>query len=129
VLRVVLRSTESLAEWDQIEQYVASVLLKVECYRTIERLRLMGQLSDEQVAGRFEALQQLLRHLELIELTPALLDRAAGSFFLPVKTLDAIHLATSLAWRQTAAPGGVFATHDRTLGLAARTLGFPVIGL
>ena len=44
-------------------------------------------------------------------------------------TLDAIHLASVLPWRERSRTDLGMATHDRTLGLAARSDGFRVIGL
>jgi prevent-host-death family protein len=44
-------------------------------------------------------------------------------------TLDAIHLATALLWRERSDADLLMATHDATLGLAARAVGFRVIGL
>jgi len=44
-------------------------------------------------------------------------------------TLDAIHLATALLWREQSAARLVMATHDAALGLAARSVGFRVVGL
>ncbi len=47
----------------------------------------------------------------------------------PLGTLDAIHLATALLWRETRDPDLLVATHDRALALAARGSGFRVIGI
>ena len=44
-------------------------------------------------------------------------------------TLDGIRLATALLWRERAGADLVMATHDAALGLAARAVGFRVIGL
>jgi hypothetical protein len=43
-------------------------------------------------------------------------------------TLDAIHLATALLWRENTGSDLVMATHDGSLALAARAAGFRVIG-
>jgi len=43
-------------------------------------------------------------------------------------TLDAIHLASALLWRETTAEDLVMATHDRALGLAALAHGLRVVG-
>jgi hypothetical protein len=44
---------------------------------------------------------------------------------MPVKTLDAIHLATALLWAEHAGEI-VFLTHDRQLATAARACGLAV---
>jgi hypothetical protein len=64
-----------------------------------------------------------------IAVARSVLDRAGSSFPLPVKTLDAIHLATALQLRERRYQELVFATHDRQQGRAAAALGFEVIGL
>ena len=46
-----------------------------------------------------------------------------------LRTLDAIHLATALAWREARHPGLIVATHDPQLALAARACGFEVVGV
>ena len=59
----------------------------------------------------------------------SILRRAGEPYPVALKTLDAVHLATALMWRDRRAPDLVFATHDRRLGRAAAALGFAVIGL
>jgi hypothetical protein len=44
-------------------------------------------------------------------------------------TLDAIHLATSLLWKETTATQITMATHDEALGLGAKAHGLSVVGL
>ena len=44
-------------------------------------------------------------------------------------TLDAIHLATALIWRDRLGPLPQLVTHDATLGAAARGFGFDVRGI
>jgi hypothetical protein len=59
----------------------------------------------------------------------SILRRAGDPYPVAIKSLDAIHLATALVWRDRRAPDLVFATHDRQLGRAAAPLGFEVFGL
>jgi hypothetical protein len=54
-------------------------------------------------------------------------EGALAPFPTLIKTLDAIHLATALAWtRQTEEPIVVL-THDRQFGIAASACGYPVV--
>ena len=57
------------------------------------------------------------------------MSRASDPLPVPLGTLDAIHLATALAWRERLDEGLIVATHDAALGLAARSYGFDVVGL
>ena len=43
-------------------------------------------------------------------------------------TLDAIHLATALLWKEMTPEELTMATHDPALAIAARVHGLPVIG-
>jgi predicted nucleic acid-binding protein len=129
VLRVVLNQPNQLGEWRRITTAVSSGLLEVECLRTIDRLRVSGQLDLEDAVVRREAVFRVLDSLILVELTPTVLHRAAPPMPAPLGTLDAIHLATADLWRE-ANPGELLvATHDRALALAARASGFQVAGV
>jgi hypothetical protein len=44
-------------------------------------------------------------------------------------TLDAIHLATALLWREGASTELVMATHDPALGTSSRAFGLRVVGV
>lgn len=129
VLRVVLGQPGQLAEWKRITTGVASGLIEVECLRTIDRLHVAGQLSAQVTAVRREAVYRVIEALELVELTSAVLHRAAQPMPAPMGTLDAIHLATADMWRESRQKEMVFATHDRALALGARASGFKVVGV
>ena len=129
VLRVVLGQPGRLAEWKSIVTGVASGLVEVECLRTLDRLRVAGNLSSDDIAVRREAVFHILEGLELVELTRAVLHRAAQPMPGPLGTLDAIHLATAEMWREAKGKELLVATHDRALALAARASGFRVAGV
>jgi uncharacterized protein len=129
LLRVVLGQTGQLREWKEIVTGVASGLIEVECLRTLDRLQLSGQLSAQVSATRREAVYRVIEALELVELTSAVLHRAAQPMPAPMGTLDAIHLATAEMWRESRGGELVMATHDRALALGARAVGFQVIGV
>ena len=129
VLRVVLGQSGSLREWKAVETGVASALLEVECVRTLDRLRLLEGIAEGAIARRREAVYRIVEALTVIEPTRPVLARAAQPLPVVLGTLDAIHLATALLWRERTDADLVMATHDAALGLAARAVGFRVIGL
>jgi len=129
VLRVVLGQPGRLAEWKSIVTGVASGLIEVECLRTLDRLHVAGNLLPDDVAVRREAVFRVLEGLELVELTRAVLHRAAQPMPGPLGTLDAIHLATAEMWREAKGKELLVATHDRALAMAARASGFRVAGV
>jgi predicted nucleic acid-binding protein len=128
LLRVVLAQPNSLKEWRQIERGVSSVLLRLECLRTVDRLRARVQLADSDVAETRSTLITLLDFIDLVELDRPILDRAAQPLPTELGTLDAIHLATALLWRETFSGDLVMATHDIALAIAARAQGFNIMG-
>ncbi len=128
VLRVVLGHRDRLREWSGIVTGVGSGLVEVECLRTLDRLRIGGSLTLEDAVLRREAVFRVLEGLELVELTGAVLHRAAQPMATPLGTLDAIHLATADMWREARGKDLILATHDKALALAARATGFRVLG-
>ncbi|MEX0691219.1 MAG: type II toxin-antitoxin system VapC family toxin [Gemmatimonadales bacterium] len=129
LLRLVLGEPEAWEGWTEVQRAVASGLTEVEVLRTLDRLARQGALTVDEVAERRAAALALLERIELIEVSPPILRRAAEPFPTPLGTLDAIHLATALAWREGREPDLTLATHDRALGAAARAFGFRVLGL
>jgi predicted nucleic acid-binding protein len=129
LLRVALGQPNALPDWRQIERGVSSALITTESLRTLDRVRLRAQLSDIEVARRRSTILALLDSLELVEIDSLVLERVAQPTPTEVGTLDAIHLASALLWRDAMGVDLVMATHDGALGLAARAHGFKVLGI
>lgn len=129
LLRVVLGQRNALKEWRTIERGIASALVEVECLRTVDRLRLAEGLEDAEVALRREAVFRLIEAIEVIEPTRPVLSRAAQPLPTALGTLDAIHLASALLWRERTGADLTMATHDAALGTAAKANGLRVVGL
>jgi len=127
LLRLVLGEPGRLAKWREVETAVSSALAEVEVVRTLDRLRVRAELTPEETADRRGTAYRLLEAVSLADVSTPILRRAADPFPTPLGTLDAIHLATALAWRD-ARREVVVATHDAQLALAARACGFEVIG-
>ena len=104
---------------------VSSELIVAELLRTLDRLRLAASTPDAELAQLREQAERNLAELDLVPIDRAVLRRAGGAFPMPVKTLDAIHLATALLWDEQAGDI-VFLTHDRQLATAARACGLTV---
>jgi predicted nucleic acid-binding protein len=128
VLRLVLGEPNKLAEWKRVRTAVASALTEVECLRTLDRLGRGGVLADTDVATRRAEVFRLLEGVEVVDIVRPILRRASEPFPTPLGTLDAIHLATALAWGDASKVDVVMATHDRALATGARSVGLKVIG-
>ncbi len=120
----LLGQKNRLQPWGGWSRAYTSVLTRVEFFRTMDRLRLQGDLHDEsrvEVSRRFGDLCSALYQVPLAD---SILTRAAESFPTVVASLDALHLASALAV-QTAVGGPVaLLTHDQQLLRAAAALGF-----
>ena len=129
LLRVALRQPDALTEWRQIRQGVSSALVLTESLRTLVRLRLRANLTDVQVASHRATILALIGSLELVEIDAIVLDRAAQPMPTELGTLDAIHLATALLWKEMTQVDLVMATHDVALALGAKAHGLAVVGV
>ena len=129
LLRVALGQPDALPDWRRLRQGVASALVTTECLRTLDRLRLRARLADAEVARRRATILQLVASLELVEIDAMVLDRAAQPMPTELGTLDAIHLATALLWKDMTRTDLVMATHDEALALGAQAHGFAVVGV
>ena len=132
LLRMVLQQPHPLKEWYELEHGVASVLISVEGYRTIDQLWHRNELDENDVAEKRQLLETVLPRLTLRELTPDVLKLASTALPTPLRTLDALHLATAIAYRSTQPDDErpiVFATHDVQLAKAAHAMRFDVIGV
>jgi len=129
LLRLVLREAGALDELRSCDSLVSSELIAVESCRTLDRLRLQGSLTTEEAAVRLQIVTEWLEAIDLVLVRAAVLSRASEPLPTPLGTLDALHLATALVWRDRMGSLPVVATHDAALGLAARAFGFDVRGL
>lgn len=129
LLRVALGQPDALPEWRQIDQGVSSALAMTECLRTLDRLRLRAGLSDAEVATRRRTILALIASLDVVEIDSVVLDRAAQPMPTELGTLDAIHLATALLWKDFTRTDLIMATHDTALALGAQAHGLHVVGV
>lgn len=129
LLRLVLREPGALEDLRTYDGLVSSELIAVESARTIDRLRNQGSLTMNEAAERIALVHEWLEAVDLVLLRPPVLSRASEPMPLPLGTLDAIHLATALIWRDRIGPLPQLVTHDVALGAAARGFGFEVRGI
>lgn len=129
LLRVVLREPGAIETLRSYEGLVSSELIALESARTIDRMRLQGALSVEEAAARRRTVTEWLEGIDLVLLRASVLSRASEPLPTPLGTLDAIHLATALIWRERMGNLATMLTHDNALGLAGRSFGFDVCGV
>lgn len=109
-------------------QLFTSALTLTEIERVILSERRKGHLDATAERELRRALRTFAAGLHIVAVNSAILERAGKPFEVePVRTLDAIHLATVLAWE--AKPGGEVAvvTRDERLRANAAAYGFEVL--
>ena len=102
------------------ETLVSSRLLEYELWNRINA-RVLTESHDE-------SLRTLLGRVAFVELSPTVLSRALEPFPVPVRTLDALHLA-SVAFLLERSQEVLLATYDRRMQEAVRGLGVPIYDL
>jgi predicted nucleic acid-binding protein len=102
------------------EPLISSRLLQYEVWNRVHARRLTGSHGDE--------VRSLLEGVTLVELTPLVLGRALEPFPSPVRTLDALHLAT-IEFLRSQGQRIELVTYDARLVDAARRLRVPVRAL
>lgn len=101
VLRILLEQRAPLAEWQDLHVGVSSALLRVECYRSLDRLWQQGLVAEEKLAIKSAAIDALMKRLDLSDLDERVLAIASRPLPTPLGTLDALHLATAIVYRET----------------------------
>jgi predicted nucleic acid-binding protein len=99
--------------WNQ--RFVASRLLE---YEVLNRVHARGAFESHGVEAR-----HLLDRVHQLEMSPQVLGRALSGFPHPVRTLDALHLATLEFLRHRGLEVHL-ATYDRRLTTTAVAMGF-----
>ena len=127
VLRVLSGQENAWKDWGRWEKAYSSTLLRIECRRFIDRIRIEAQWSDDDVAHAGVQLRKLERVLSKVRLTAAVLERASLPMPTIVKTLDAIHIASASLVREKSHVSLAFVTHDQQQARAARALGFETL--
>jgi len=126
VLRYLLNDPEQFSSFGKWEKQGSSELLEIECQRTFERMRLQGELTDQEVVDLKDDLKDFLEKMDLIYLGPEILARAKGSYPVVLRTLDALHLSTAEVWSKYLQQPVAVVTHDKQMSLAAKSIGFSV---
>ena len=134
VLRFLLLNDPEFTRVKDYERAGSSELLLIECSRVLERYRMEALLDDTQLAEVRESMLRLIDGLYIIEMSASIKRRAAEAFPTVVGTLDALHLATALLWREEIrgemeAEQLSVLTYDRQMETCARALGLALAPL
>ena len=108
---------------------VASDLTLIECDRVLLRAAALGELTEADMADRRAHLTAAAAHWQILRIAPEIVERARQSFpGEPIRTLDAIHLASVLTARTVIAGLKLLSLDDR-VRRSGKRLGLEIIPL
>ncbi len=124
VIRRLLGVGRPAAFWGKWEKAFASTLMRTECVRAANRLRLSGKLDDAARARLGSWIETVCGAVTQVPVTDEILRRAGEAYPVDVGTLQAIHLATMQELEAVRGVKCVLASDDAGLVQAAVALGF-----
>lgn len=105
---------------------ITSDLTLVECDRVLIRATALGELPEAEAADRRARLAAAAAHWQVLKLGADIVDRARRPFpGEPIRTLDAIHLASAVVARSVSA-GLDLLSLDGRIRASAKNMGFRV---
>lgn len=106
---------------------VASDLTLIESDRVLIRAIAVGELTEAEAADRRARLSTAASHWHVLRIAPEVVERARQPFpGEPIRTLDALHLASALVARAAISGLSLLSLDDRVRS-AARKLGIGVL--
>ena len=101
-------------ELAQADRVVTSVLTAIECSRALSRARDMRRVKPAEELAALRLLDQAAASWSVLDISDRVADRARGAFpHEPVRTLDALHLATAVAFADALGALRVLSLDDR----------------
>jgi predicted nucleic acid-binding protein len=115
-------SEENLNIWNLSDEKVCSQLTRTEMHSALMRKVREGSVSASAMRARLNAMDKLFADVVLVDITSEVIDASCELVKeLPLKSADAIHLATALMVR-----ADLFSSSDKRLCAAASESGIAV---
>jgi predicted nucleic acid-binding protein len=115
-------SEENLNIWNFSDEKVCSQLTRTEMHSALMRKVREGSISASAMRARLNAMNKLFADVVLVDITSEVIDASCELVKeLPLKSADAIHLATALMVR-----ADLFSSSDKKLCAAASESGIAV---
>lgn len=128
ILRYSINHVDALRDLSHFSSgATTSVITHIECLRVLDRWRITREISESVLVDARSLCLKILRGLRTVELDDQVVQLAAQSFPIAMKSLDAIHLATALILKKQLNQPVRILTHDVKLGLAARAMELEVV--
>jgi predicted nucleic acid-binding protein len=127
LLRYLLTDDRAFERTREFDRPGSSELLGIECHRVLQRYRLEGAITDQQLQEAASYLTEIYAGLTIFELSPQVKRRATQAFPTIIGTLDALHLSTAIFWAELDAEPLVVLTADARLKTCVQALGLHAI--
>jgi predicted nucleic acid-binding protein len=124
VIRRLLGVGKNAELWGKWDKAYASVLLRTECCRAANQMRLDGKIDDSDRARLGAWIETVCASVNQVPVTDAIVRRAAEAYPVAVGTLQAIHLATMQELESVRGVKCDLLSDDDGLVQAAKSLGF-----
>lgn len=109
------------------DQVVTSLLTLVECCRGLARARLLGRITAQQERAALQMLESRAAGWNVLDMSASVADRGRVPFpHEPVRTLDALHLATAAVFLEALGSLTMLSFDGRVRENAA-ALGMPLL--
>lgn len=122
VVDAILGDTDLLTQWSKHDLF-SSALLEVEVSRTIERTHAFSGDALPDFSRKIADWHKLQKRIYFLDLDTPVLQRACRPFFVPVRSLDSLHIASAEVIRDTLLKEVIFFTRDRQQARAAESRG------
>ncbi len=125
LLRHILLGDSGIDHVFAVGRVISSELLEIECHRVLHRYRLQNELDDERFVEASNRLKQVLKAVSIIRLSPKVKKRSTEAFPVTIKTLDALHISSALAFQEARESESLLIfSYDRGMNRCAKALGF-----
>ena len=128
VLRILFGESGSRAPRAKDAAF-SSQILRVETARAIERAHLAGRIDAGLRARKTIELGEVLKAISVVPVSEDIVAIAAEPFGIPVRALDAIHIATAIYLQSELGEPVDFWTHDAVQARAAVVRALAVRGI
>ena len=124
VIRKLIGIGKQADFWGKWDKAYASTLMRTECFRAANLLRLNGKLDDAGRARLGTWIEAVCSAVTQVPVTDSVMRRASDTFPVAIGTLQAIHLATMQELEAVHGTKCLIASDDDGLVQAAKALGF-----
>ncbi len=125
LLRHILLGDPAIEQVFACKQIISSELIEIESKRVLHRYRMEGDLDDGGFVASQERLSEALAGISLLSLSKSIKKRAMEAFPVHINTLDALHIASMLAFTQARPEENLSVfSYDSAMNRCAKALGY-----